>query len=54
MLAQENQLAHKLPSICGDCVGLEKSVDLLEVNQPENRVVDLSQIPAPEAAGILR
>lgn len=52
--AQENQLAPKLPSICGDCVVQDKSGDLLEVNQPENRVVDLSQIPAPEAEEILR
>ncbi|GAB4299250.1 MAG: hypothetical protein Fur0025_38100 [Oscillatoriaceae cyanobacterium] len=51
--AQEPQPAAKFPSLCGDCVLQDNSGDLLEVNQAENRVVDLSQIPAPEAVEIL-
>lgn len=54
VLAQEKPAELRFAPICGDCVGLEKSGDLLEVNQAESRVVDLSQIPAPEAEGILR
>ncbi len=52
--AQEKPPELRFAPICGDCVVQDKSGDLLEVNQAESRVADLSQIPAPEAEGILR
>ncbi|HIK12327.1 MAG TPA: DUF481 domain-containing protein [Oscillatoriaceae cyanobacterium M33_DOE_052] len=54
VLAQEKPAELIFAPICGDCVESDNSGDLVELNQAESRVVDLSQIPAPEAEGILR
>lgn len=54
VFAQENAPGLGKSFGCGGCASPENNLDLVQVNQPENRVVDLSQIPAPEAEDILR